>query len=109
MVVWNAAVNPPFGPSQDIPDSAFDKVMACNVRSNHWLCQMTIPGMAERGGGSGILVSSIGGVKGGGTPGADARSETTHMAIAPELPGGWGTPPRRVNCSAPRAVRSPLP
>src|SRR5262249_40157789 len=40
LLVCNAAVNPHYGPSQEIPDSAFDKVMNSNIRSNHWLCQL---------------------------------------------------------------------
>jgi NAD(P)-dependent dehydrogenase (short-subunit alcohol dehydrogenase family) len=52
VLVCNAAVNPYFGPSQDIPDDAYDRIMNSNVRSNLWLCQMVLPGMAERGGGS---------------------------------------------------------
>ncbi len=106
IVVCNAAVNPHFGPSQDIPDSAFDKVMACNVRSNHWLCQMTIPGMAERGGGSVIIVSSIGGLKGSERLGAYAISKAADMQMARNLAVEWGPRNVRVNCIAPGLVRT---
>lgn len=51
-LVCNAAVNPYYGPSIDMPDDAFDKVMNANVRSNFWLCNMVLPQMAQRGGGS---------------------------------------------------------
>src|SRR5689334_9128839 len=43
VLVCNAAVNPYYGPSQNIDDAAFDKVMSVNIRSNHWLCQLVIP------------------------------------------------------------------
>ena len=43
ILVNNAGVNPYHGPSKDIPDSAFDKTMESNVRSNHWLCHMVLP------------------------------------------------------------------
>ena len=52
VLVCNAAVNPYYGPSIDMPDDAYDKVMNSNVRSNFWLCNMVLPQMAERGGGS---------------------------------------------------------
>ena len=42
-LVCNAAVNPYFGPLTDIPDSAFEKILQCNVISNHWLCQLVLP------------------------------------------------------------------
>jgi NAD(P)-dependent dehydrogenase (short-subunit alcohol dehydrogenase family) len=106
VLVCNAAVNPHFGPSQEIPDSAFDKVMASNIRSNHWLCQMTIPSMAERGGGSVIIVSSIGGLKGSDKLGAYGISKAADMQMARNLAVEWGPRKVRVNCIAPGLVRT---
>ena len=40
VLVCNAAINPYFGASQEIPDSAFDKVMNANIGSVHRLCQL---------------------------------------------------------------------
>ena len=45
ILVCNAAINPFFGPSQEIPDTAFDKIMHANIGSVHRLCQLIIPGM----------------------------------------------------------------
>ena len=59
----NAAVNPYFGPSADCPDDAFDRVMECNVKSNHWLMNMVIPGMKAQDGAI-IVISSIAGQMG---------------------------------------------
>ena len=70
ILVCNAAINPYFGPSQEISDSAFDKVMHANIGSVHKLCQLVIPSMAGNGGGSVIIVSSIGGLKGSDALGA---------------------------------------
>jgi NAD(P)-dependent dehydrogenase (short-subunit alcohol dehydrogenase family) len=106
VVVCNAAVNPHFGPSQEIPDSAFDKVMASNIRSNHWLCQMTIPEMAARGGGAVIIVSSIGGLKGSDKLGAYGISKAADMQMARNLAVEWGPRNVRVNCIAPGLVRT---
>jgi NAD(P)-dependent dehydrogenase (short-subunit alcohol dehydrogenase family) len=106
VLVCNAAVNPHFGPSQEIPDSAFDKVMATNIRSNHWLCQMTIPAMAERGGGAVIIVSSIGGLKGSAHLGAYGISKAADMQMARNLAVEWGPRNVRVNCIAPGLVRT---
>jgi NAD(P)-dependent dehydrogenase (short-subunit alcohol dehydrogenase family) len=106
VLVCNAAVNPHYGPSQEIPDSAFEKVMDSNVLSNHWLCQMVIPEMAERGDGSVIIVSSIGGLKGTSVLGAYAISKAADMQMARNLAVEWGPRNVRVNCIAPGLVRT---
>ena len=107
ILVCNAAVNPHFGPSQEIPDGAFDKIMANNIRSNHWLCQMTIPSMAERGGGVGHhrLVDR----RPEAAPtqlGAYGISKAADMQMARNLAVEWGPRNVRVNCIAPGLVRT---
>jgi NAD(P)-dependent dehydrogenase (short-subunit alcohol dehydrogenase family) len=106
VLVCNAAVNPHFGPSQEIPDSAFDKILGSNVRSTHWLCQMVIPAMAEREGGSVIIVSSIGGLKGSDRLGTYGVSKAAEMQLARNLAIEWGPRGVRVNCIAPGLVRT---
>lgn len=106
ILVCNAALNPYFGPSQDIPDAAFDKVMHANIGSVHRLCQLVIPDMAEAGGGSVIIVSSIGGLKGTDTLGAYAISKAADMQIARNLAVEWGPKNVRVNCIAPGLIRT---
>ncbi len=105
-LVCNAALNPYFGPSQDIPDAAFDKVMHANIGSVHRLCQLVIPGMAESGGGAVIIVSSIGGLKGTDSLGAYAISKAADMQIARNLAVEWGPRNVRVNCIAPGLIRT---
>src|SRR2546430_12214532 len=59
IVVANAAINPYYRPPTGTPDEAFDKILAANVKSVLWLAGMTLPGMAERGRGSFILVGPL--------------------------------------------------
>jgi NAD(P)-dependent dehydrogenase (short-subunit alcohol dehydrogenase family) len=106
VLVCNAAVNPHFGSTQQIPDSAFDKVMSSNVRSVHWLCQMVIPEMAERGDGAVIIVSSIAGLRGSLALGAYAISKAADMQMARNLALEWGPSGVRVNCIGPGLVRT---
>ena len=106
VLVCNAAVNPHYGPSQEIPDSAFEKVLGSNVRSNHWLCQLVIPEMAERQDGAVIIVSSIGGLKGSAVLGTYGLSKAADMALARNLAVEWGPKNVRVNCIAPGLVRT---
>jgi NAD(P)-dependent dehydrogenase (short-subunit alcohol dehydrogenase family) len=106
ILVCNAAVNPHHGPTQEIPDSAFQKVLDCNIRSNHWLCQMVIPEMAERADGAVIVVSSIGGLKGSAALGTYGLSKAADMALVRNLAVEWGPRNVRVNCIAPGLVRT---
>jgi len=106
VLVCNAAVNPHYGPSQEISDSAFEKVLDSNVRSNHWLCQLVIPEMAERNDGAVIIVSSIGGLKGSAVLGTYGISKAADMALARNLAVEWGPRNVRVNCIAPGLVRT---
>lgn len=106
ILVCNAALNPYFGSSQDIPDEAFDKVMNANIGSVHRLCQLAIPGMAEKGGGAVVIISSIGGLKGSAALGAYAISKAADMQIARNLAVEWGPKNVRVNCIAPGLVKT---
>lgn len=106
ILVCNAALNPYFGPSQQIPDESFDKVMHANIGSVHRLCQLVIPGIAGKGGGAVIIVSSIGGFKGTEHLGAYAISKAADMQIARNLAVEWGPQQVRVNCIAPGLVRT---
>lgn len=106
ILVCNAAVNPHYGRNQDIPDDAFDKILDCNVRSNHWLCQMTIPAMAERRDGAVIIISSVAGLHGSTAIGTYGISKAADMQLARNLALEWGPSNVRVNCIAPGLVRT---
>lgn len=106
VLVCNAAVNPYFGPAAGIPDDAWDRVMASNIRSNHWLCNMVLPGMAERGQGAVVIISSIAGLRGTGMLGAYGISKAADMQLARNLAVEWGPHGIRANCIAPGLVRT---
>jgi NAD(P)-dependent dehydrogenase (short-subunit alcohol dehydrogenase family) len=105
-LICNAAINPYFGPLAEMGDDAWDKVMASNVRSNFWLCNMVLPQMAERGGGSIIIISSIAGLVGSPTLGVYGLSKAADMALARNLCAEWGPKNIRANCIAPGLVRT---
>ena len=106
VLVCNAALNPYFGPSQDISDEAFDRVMHANIGSVHRLCQLAIPGMADRGEGVVVIISSIAGLKGTDRLGAYAISKAADMQIARNLAVEWGPQNVRVNCIVPGLIRT---
>jgi NAD(P)-dependent dehydrogenase (short-subunit alcohol dehydrogenase family) len=106
ILVCNAAVNPVYGPLGDLSDEAFDKVMGSNVKSNLWLCNLVIPGMAARGGGAVVIVSSIAGLRGTEMIGAYGISKAADLALARNLAVEWGPRNVRVNCIAPGLVKT---
>jgi NAD(P)-dependent dehydrogenase (short-subunit alcohol dehydrogenase family) len=106
ILVCNAGINPVYGPIGELTDEAFDKVMGTNVRSNLWLCNRVVPGMAERRDGAIVIVSSIAGLRGTGVLGAYGISKAADFALARNLAVEWGPHNVRVNCVAPGLVKT---
>lgn len=106
ILVCNAAVNPSYGPIGDLTDEAFDKIMGSNVKSNLWMCNRVIPAMAEKGGGSIVIISSIAGMRGNSVIGAYGISKAADFALARNLAVEHGPANVRVNCIAPGLVKT---
>lgn len=104
LLVCNAAVNPVYGTMSELTDAAFDKIMDANVKGTFWLCNMVIPQMAQRGGGSVILLSSIAGLRGTTTIGCYGMSKAAEAALARNLALEWGPSNVRVNAIAPGLI-----
>jgi NAD(P)-dependent dehydrogenase (short-subunit alcohol dehydrogenase family) len=106
ILVCNAAINPHYGPSSEIPDEIFDKVMSSNIKSNLWLSHMAAPHMIGVGGGSIIIISSVGGLRGSTVLGAYAISKAADMQLARNLAVELGPKKIRINCIAPGLVKT---
>jgi len=106
ILVCNAAANPAYGPLAELSDEAFDKIMATNVRSNLWLCNLVMPGMAERGGGAIVIISSIAGIIASPMIGAYGMSKAADFALARTLAAEWSGKNVRINCVAPGLVKT---
>jgi dehydrogenase/reductase SDR family member 4 len=106
IAIANAASNPYYGPLTGLPDEAFDKIFLNNVKSDLWLAAMTLPGMAERGGGSFIVVGSIGGIKANTVIGAYGMSKAADHHLVRNLAAEWGPKNVRVNAIAPGLVKT---
>ena len=106
ILVCNAASNPYYGPMSGITDEQFRKILDNNVLSNHWLIQMLAPQMVERGEGSIIIVSSIGGLSSSTVIGAYNISKAADFQLARNLAAEFGAAGVRVNCIAPGLVRT---
>ncbi len=106
ILVANAATNPVYGPLADLTDEAWDKIMNTNVRSTFWLCNMVLPKIAEQGGGSVVLISSIAGLRGNTQIGCYGVSKAAEASLARNLAVEWGPKGIRVNAIAPGLVKT---
>ena len=105
-MVSNAAVSPYFGPMTGLEDDAFDKLMNNNVRSTLWLAKLSKPHMEKVGGGTIIIISSIGGIRAGGNLGGYGVSKAADFGLARALATEWGVDNIRINCIAPGLVKT---
>ena len=106
VLVCNAASNPYYGPMAGISDEQFRKILDNNVIANHWLISMVAPEMLERGQGSIIIVSSIGGLTSSTMIGAYNISKAADFQLARNLAAEFGPKGVRVNCIAPGLVKT---
>ena len=106
ILVLNAAVNPFYGSLSDIPDSAFDKILDCNIRANHWLCQLVLPAMRERRSGAIVIISSIAGLHGQRALGTYGLSKAADMQLARNVAAEFGSYNIRANSIAPGLIKT---
>ncbi len=106
IVVANAAANPYYGPLSGLPDDTFDKVMLNNVKSTLWLANLTLPGMAERGGGSFVVIGSIAGLLANTVIGIYGISKAADFQLVRNLAAEWGPRNVRVNAIAPGLIKT---
>lgn len=105
-LVCNAAVNPYYGSMTDLPDSAFDKILDINIKSNHWLAQLVLPEMRERRDGTIMIVSSVGGLRGSAVLGAYCISKAADVQLVRNLAVENGPYNIRVNAISPGLIRT---
>jgi NAD(P)-dependent dehydrogenase (short-subunit alcohol dehydrogenase family) len=106
ILVCNAASNPYYGPMGGMADEQFNKILQNNIVSNHWIIQMVAPQMLERGSGSIIIVSSIGGLKASDIIGAYNISKAADMQLARNLALEFGPKGVTVNAICPGLVQT---
>lgn len=106
VLVCNAATNPVYGPSNEMSDEAWDKIMGTNVKSVWQLCNMVLPGMAERRDGAVVMISSIAGIRGNGVIGCYAVSKAAEAQLARNLAVEWSRYNIRINAIAPGLVKT---
>ena len=106
ILIGNAGVNPFYGPMSEIPDSAFDKILSSNVKSQHWLCQLVAPDMVNKGRGSMMITSSTGAFSASLTLGTYNISKLADIALVRNLAAELGPSGVRVNAICPGLIRT---
>ncbi len=106
ILVCNAGVNPFYGSMLDIPDSAYEKILDSNVKSNHWLCQLVLPEMVERKDGVVLIVSSVGGLNGSAVLGTYGVSKAADLALIRNIATEFGPNNIRANAIAPGLIKT---
>jgi dehydrogenase/reductase SDR family member 4 len=106
ILALNAAINPYYGPIEDMPDDTFDRMMAVNVRCNLNLAALARPDMVQSKSGAIIVVSSIAGLMGNTALGAYGITKAADLQLVRNLAVSWGRDGIRVNAIAPGLVKT---
>ncbi|MEM7430107.1 MAG: SDR family oxidoreductase [Pseudomonadota bacterium] len=106
ILVCNAATNPVYGPMAAASDEAFEKIMQTNVQSVFQLCNLVCPMMADQGGGSVIVISSIAGLRGNEVIGLYGVSKAAEAGLVRNLAVEWGPKGIRANAISPGLVKT---
>lgn len=106
ILVNNAASNPVFGPLEEAPDDAFDKIMNINVKAPWDLANKCLATMKKRGGGSIINISSIEGEHPGMGLGLYSTSKAAISMLTKNQAKEWGKHGIRVNAICPGLIQT---
>jgi NAD(P)-dependent dehydrogenase (short-subunit alcohol dehydrogenase family) len=98
-----------FGPTADFEVPAFDKMFASNVRAPFFLVAAFAPGMAERGHGSIVNLSSMAGAVGLTGSAAYGATKASLEAMTRAWAAEYSASGVRVNAIAPGPVYTPSP
>ncbi len=106
IIINNAAANPVFGPIQQTEERAFDKIIDVNLKGPFELCKKAYPILKERGGGSIINISSIGGLTPEPGIGIYSVSKAGINNLTMAMAQDWGADNIRVNAICPGLIKT---
>ncbi|XP_020037353.2 dehydrogenase/reductase SDR family member 4 [Castor canadensis] len=106
ILVSNAAVNPFFGNLMDVTEEMWDKVLNTNVKAAAMMTKAVVPEMEKRGGGSVVIVASIGAFN--PLPGLSPYnvSKTALLGLTKNMALELASKNIRVNCLAPGLIKT---
>jgi NAD(P)-dependent dehydrogenase (short-subunit alcohol dehydrogenase family) len=106
VLVNNAAVSPLYGPLIEMTESAFDKIMAVNVKAPLELACRALPFMAARGGGSIVNLSSVDGLRPDHDLGIYSASKAALINLTKAMALEWGAQNVRANAICPGLIKT---
>lgn len=106
VLVCNAGIEGPVGPIHEAAPYAYRRLMDINLDSVVQLTSAVVPGMAARGEGSVVLMSSIAGLRGNKAIGVYALAKAAVAQLARNLAVEWGPAGVRVNAISPGLIRT---
>jgi len=106
VLVNNAAVSPVYGQLTAMTESAFDKIMAVNVKAPWELACRALPLMAARGGGSVINISSVDGLRPQRDLALYSASKAALINLTKAMALEWGRQNVRANAICPGLIKT---
>jgi NAD(P)-dependent dehydrogenase (short-subunit alcohol dehydrogenase family) len=106
IIVNNAATNPVFGPLQQTSDDAYEKIFSVNLKGPLELCKTAHTVMAQRGGGSVVNISSIGGISPEAGLGLYSVSKAALISLTKVMAQEWGADGIRANVICPGLIKT---
>jgi len=106
ILVSNAGINPAYGPILETKEELWDKIFEVNVKASFLLCREAVPLMEKKGGGSIVIVSSVGGYDPFPLIAAYSISKTALLGLVKGLAPQCAEKNIRVNAIAPGIIKT---
>ncbi|XP_007447917.1 PREDICTED: dehydrogenase/reductase SDR family member 4-like isoform X1 [Lipotes vexillifer] len=106
ILVSNAAVMPFFGNLMDVTEEVWDKILDINVKATALITKAVVPEMEKRGGGSVVIVASVGAYRPFPGLGPYNVGKTALLGLTKNLALELAQRNIRVNCLAPGLIKT---
>jgi NAD(P)-dependent dehydrogenase (short-subunit alcohol dehydrogenase family) len=106
ILVNNAAINPVFGPIEDVDSAIFDKIMDVNVKAPWALSNLVLPHMQANKNGSVINIASVEALTPGAGLGLYSTSKAALLMLTKNQAKEWGKYGIRANAICPGLIQT---
>ncbi len=106
ILVNNAAINPVFGPIEEVDPAIFDKIMEVNVKAPWSLSNLVLPHLQAHENGSIINIASVEALTPGFGLGIYSTSKAAILMLSKNQAKEWGKHGVRVNAICPGLIKT---